>query len=78
MFVCSGANYWQDYYPTCKGTRQSPIDIPHWQQGHPQVAKYMKSLDLESLEFRNYDKPINGTIKNNGHTSKPYLTLFYS
>ncbi|XP_045171808.2 uncharacterized protein LOC123533901 [Mercenaria mercenaria] len=59
-----GAAYWKNYYQTCSGDRQSPIDVPTGDHLEP----YDPNLNLESLEFVNYDKLITGKILNNGHT----------
>lgn len=63
-----GAKYWKDYYHTCSGNQQSPINIPHWNMKNSGLAKFDPKLNLDTLEFRNYDKEITGTIINNGHT----------
>ena len=59
--------YWGDYYETCNGDRQSPVNIP--QEGSASL-EYDENMMLDTLEFRNYDKTFNTTISNNGHTSK--------
>lgn len=53
--------HWKEYYPTCQGNRQSPIDIPTRDQ-------VMFNAALANLTFINYDQNITGEILNNGHT----------
>lgn len=58
-----GPDKWGDTYNICKsGMHQSPIALD------AKDATYNASKKLDTLEFRNYDLKINGTIKNNGHT----------
>nr|BAU71500.1 putative two domain conserved membrane-associated carbonic anhydrase [Phreagena okutanii] len=61
-----GADNWKTYYMTCSGVRQSPINIPS--VNNETLADFNPDLELDTLEFRNYDQPLTGIIKNNGHT----------
>lgn len=58
--------YWPDYYDTCTGPKQSPINIP--KEMDAGMAAFDASKALDTLEFQNYNTSFTGTIKNNGHT----------
>ena len=55
--------HWKEYYPTCQGNRQSPIDVPY-------RDSVMFDAQLANLTFINYDQNITGEILNNGHTGE--------
>lgn len=53
--------HWKEYYETCSGNEQSPIDVPAYDE-------VVYNASLKSLTFVNYDQNITGEILNNGHT----------
>lgn len=59
-----GPEYWKNYYQTCMGTKQSPVDIPVVAE----LAPFDQNLGLHTLTFTNYEQQVSGTILNNGHT----------
>lgn len=56
-----GPSHWKEYYQTCSGNKQSPINIPVQKD-----VVYKESL--ANLTFINYDQNVTGEIFNNGHT----------
>lgn len=61
-----GANMWRHYYPKCNGLMQSPIDIPH--NDDPKMAKFDPQMQLNTLQFNNYNTEVTGVLLNNGHS----------
>jgi carbonic anhydrase len=56
-----GPSHWADFYPTCEGTDQSPIDF--------QLSTVRTSKALTDFTFTNYDKkPASFNMVNNGHS----------
>ena len=59
----SGPDKWSTYWPTCNGSRQSPIDIT--------TRNVHYDEQLGNITFTNYDSipgGVNLTVKNNGHS----------
>lgn len=71
-----GAHYWKNYYQTCSGNQQSPINIP--EVTDMTKTKFEASKNLDTLEFTNYDINIDGEIHNNGHTVQIDISNGYS
>lgn len=58
-----GPAHWKEYYPTCGGNSQSPINIIS--------ADAVLSEDLGAFTFVGYDTPLaSGQMSNNGHSIK--------
>jgi len=56
----SGPENWGDFYSTCNGDRQSPVDLTGG-----------KSVQFPPLVLQHYDlKPSQSVLRNNGHTAK--------
>lgn len=55
-----GPDIWSEFYPSCAGQSQSPINI---------LTACTTFQDLPSFSFAPaYDEPFNFTVQNNGHT----------
>jgi hypothetical protein len=66
---CVGPDVWPLEYPQCSGARQSPINLESDDMYHVVVS--------EQLSWHGYwDRPLNLTLTNTGHTS--WFILFCS
>ena len=63
-YTVNGEDTWHINYPTCKGMKQSPIDIIS------SKSKYNK--ELKPFSFHNYDRQHKWLIKKTGPTSKSF------
>jgi carbonic anhydrase len=60
-YTANGPDAWPQYFPTCKGALQSPINL--------QTSSALYDILLKDINFINYDKVLSWNMTNNGHSS---------